>query len=251
MKYNLSRIFASVRHGLRVEILNEIDSTNSEMKRRIKKDPHDCPDVLVALCQTAGRGRMGKSFFSPTDSGIYATLRASLAEANDIVYVTTKTAVAVCKAVRAITGRNAMIKWVNDIYIDGKKVCGILCERLSGGTEDNAEIIIGIGVNMTAVSYPKDIPNPGALGCDDFDGMLSEIVNNVYHYIYERDNFSYIEEYREMSCVLGKNIIFFQDGVSFSGKAQSIDSSGYLTVSDSDGREYVLKSGEISLRLKD
>ena len=111
--------------------LEEVDSTNLEAKRRILAGSLEA-SLVVADRQSAGRGRMGRSFYSPRGSGVYCTLAL---EANmpmeRAVSLTGAAAVAVMRAIRRLTGVQTSIKWVNDLYLDEKKVCGILAESLS------------------------------------------------------------------------------------------------------------------------
>ena len=115
--------------------------------------PQSASDCIVILAdrQTAGRGRRGKSFFSP-DGGIYLSI--ILRERENLPY-TVCAASAVCRVLRSY-GVDAKIKWVNDVYIDGKKVCGILCERVCDTQHGNA-IIVGIGINHSVAEFPEEI----------------------------------------------------------------------------------------------
>ena len=127
------------------------DSTNQRAKEYIKTHEFDRM-LFVANEQTAGRGRLGKSFFSPKDTGIYMSFAfKSDRPLCDIVHITTASAVAVARAIEEHTTYRTAIKWVNDIYINDKKVCGILCESTGG------YIIIGVGVNVTTSDFPDDI----------------------------------------------------------------------------------------------
>ena len=137
-----------------IHVFKTVDSTNLVAKKMaLEQAPHGT--VVLAEEQTAGRGRMGRSFHSPAGSGIYMSfiLRPNLTS-NDAVLITTAASVAVARAIEEVTHIHTGIKWVNDVYMNGKKICGILTEALtdfeSGGIES---IILGIGINFsTAVS---------------------------------------------------------------------------------------------------
>ena len=131
----------------KVEILSTVDSTNLECKRRIREG-RELPDLLVANEQTAGRGRLGREFESPEDSGIYMSLHLlPCLQAEDMVLITSAAAVAVCRAIRAVTGDEPVIKWVNDIFLHDKKICGILAEAITG-SDGRIHVVLGIGINV-------------------------------------------------------------------------------------------------------
>ena len=134
-----------------IEHIKSVTSTNDIVKE-LAKDGNDEGYVLIADSQTQGKGRLSRSFYSPDNSGIYMSilLRPKL-QAKDFPLITTCCAVAVAKAIEKVCKIDAKIKWVNDIYISGKKVCGILVE--SGISNDSSFAVVGIGVN---VSVPKD-----------------------------------------------------------------------------------------------
>ena len=129
-----------------------IDSTNDEAKRLIKSGTTP-PFLVAANEQTHGRGRQGKSFYSPADTGIYMSLVLSFSDGESISKITVIASVAVCKAIEKLTGLKPEIKWVNDVYLNGKKICGILCESVIGGT-DLTPVIIGVGLNLSTTDFP-------------------------------------------------------------------------------------------------
>ena len=142
----------------RVLVERAVDSTNDELKRRAAAG---CPTgtVLVAERQTGGKGRLGRSFYSPPRGGLYMSLllRPAL-PASECMAVTACTAVAVAVAAEQICGRRAEIKWVNDIMMDGKKLCGILTEgALSAETGLFDYLVVGIGVNVASAGFPEEL----------------------------------------------------------------------------------------------
>ena len=135
-----------------------IDSTNNEAKRLINEGKIAEPTCLSAKEQTAGRGRQGKSFFSP-DTGLYMTVVFPVnCPISSQVTMTTRTACAVADAIEECTGKDVGIKWVNDIYTDGKKCCGILCEAVNDYEQGRMKfIVIGIGINVYTKEWPDDL----------------------------------------------------------------------------------------------
>ena len=250
MLYTLDEIKTALNRNLKLEILNVIDSTSSELRRRLSVSPVTAPDVLLAYGQTAGRGRQGKSFFSPSDAGIYMTLHFRAQNPAALVHLTAKAAVCVCKAIRSVTRIDAKIKWVNDIYFRDKKICGILCENIYAMSNGCSDILVGIGINMKAVPFPKDLHNaafiPKAEGLSA--KLVAEILNRIYPSFEDLSDTTFLDDYRKLSCVLGREIFYTMNGATKSAIATSIDQNGFLYVKHSDGSVQCLNSGEISLK---
>ena len=220
--------------------LREIDSTNSEAKRRAVAG-EKLPMLVVSDSQTAGRGRLGRSFFSPDGTGLYMSL-AYKAEGDmtEAVKITSAAAVAVCLAIEELSDLKPMIKWVNDVYIDKRKVCGILTEATKAG--DDTVIVLGIGVNCTTEIFPEEIRNiAGSIGVLDKNALCERIISHVIRFI-SGDEF--ISDYRSRSIVLGKEISYTANGVTTRGVAAEISDSGALILSDGT----ILNSGEITVR---
>ncbi len=233
-----------------------IDSTNSEA-RRYAEQTGNGNVLFLADRQSAGRGRTGKSFYSPQGTGLYLTLLIDVTDDSpaSVVALTSAAAVAVAEACDGVCGTRCGIKWVNDLYIDGKKVCGILAESFAA--RGRRFVAIGVGINLSTDSFPTDIADiAGALtntASDDARrGLALAVCAGVFD-IYNKlriGDFSYMRRYRERSLVLGKEIKFWQNGVESSGMCVSIKDSGALEVQLPDGHKALLASGEISLRVK-
>lgn len=230
-----------------VYVLETVDSTSSECRRRLAGGEGRC--LVLARQQTGGRGRNGKSFFSPPDTGLYmsAALRLDMSHV-DAVGITTYAAVCVAGAIRDVTGLDCGVKWVNDVYYQGKKVCGILTEAVSSFEDDRAlSAIVGIGVNLHPSAVPEGLENiVGFLDCGAVKNRLAaEIINRLMRY--DPGDRGYLEEYRELSVVLSRRISYVSGGVTHSGTAVDIDGSGGLVVDTDDAGRVTLSSGEISL----
>ncbi len=232
---------------------DSVDSTNSEAKRQAAAGlVQDA--FFVANSQSGGRGRRGRSFFSPPGSGLYMSLllhpRAGMA---DVVTMTTRAAVAAARAIEQVCGISTGIKWVNDLYLNGKKVCGILCEAVgdmeSAGTEC---VVVGVGINIHDFEKPAEIAAvAGALEPEKrcrcalagaFAAQMLSLCDRL-------GDMSYLSEYRERSIVVGREITFTSDSKQCSAQALAIDDAGGLLVRLVDGSERTLRSGEISVRL--
>ncbi len=244
--YDLESRFSS----LRVRVFDEIDSTNAEAKRMVADGFAGERALLVAYAQSAGRGRMGRSFYSPADTGAYFSVlcrvRTELCEA---VTVTSAAAVAVMRAVRRLTGLQAEIKWVNDLYLHEKKICGILTE--STGVGDERFQIVGIGINLHTDQFPPELQSiAGSIGCAELarDALICAVYEELEPYLNDPFDRSWLNDYRVYSCVLGRPVQWLCDGVQACGFAEAIDDSGALLVRDETGKTVRLFSGEISVR---
>ena len=226
-----------------------IDSTNTQAKRLLNADFRG-NILVVADEQTAGRGRQGKQFYSPSRTGIYMTMVVHpCRKLQDAISVTTAAGVAVCRAIEELTDKHPQIKWVNDVYIDGKKVCGILTEAVVGMESGVAEsMIIGIGTNMRTEAFPADVENAASLNADvSRADLIASIADHLWE-ILDDGYDSFIDYYRSHSMLLGKPINFMQDGRVTPATAVAIDETGGLVVRLEDGSETTLRSGEITVR---
>lgn len=198
---------------------------------------------------------MGRSFFSPSGTGIYMSLAVDVTdcEVSSVTRMTSAAAVAVCRAIGKTVGIEPLIKWVNDLYLDGKKVCGILAESFF--SDDRRIAVIGVGINLSTENFPEEIRNiAGSLG--KYGGVRKELTVFVACELFDilsavrLGDTSYMDEYRRRSCVLGKAVYFTADGVTRTGVAVAVENDGGLRVVLDDGSERVLSGGEISLRLR-
>ena len=233
---------------IRVLHYDVIDSTNLEAKRKIKSGAK-LPFVIVADTQTAGKGRMGRKFFSPSKTGLYMSfVYEPKTSIQDSVTVTSAAAVAVVRAIEELTDLKPKIKWVNDIYIDNKKVSGILTEAVTG---EKTTIIIGIGVNITTDDFPDEIQDVATSLKQSVDKniLLECIVKHLVELINGLPQRTFLPEYKEKSIVIGKEVYFIKDGISKEGMAVDINQDGALIVETAKGFE-TLSTGEITLRVK-
>lgn len=165
------------------------------------------------------------------------------------VTATTAAAVAVCKAIEKTTDLKPKIKWVNDVYLNGKKVCGILTEATTdfeSGTVDS--VIIGIGINISTTKFPSDVQGAGCLDVDvNRSALIAQTVNELMK-IAGGDYASFIDYYRSHSMVIGEKIKFIQNGEANLATATAIDEKGGLEVELENGEKTVLRSGEITVR---
>jgi BirA family biotin operon repressor/biotin-[acetyl-CoA-carboxylase] ligase len=234
-----------------VVVRETVGSTNDEAKKLLSQNGGG-NFLVLAEEQTSGRGRQGKQFFSPKSTGLYMTLAMSRKiPLSDAVGITSYAAVCVAKAINNVTGREALIKWVNDVFLDGKKICGILTEAVSDFESGMVSaFVIGVGINLRPADVPENLRNiVGFLDCrENVKNTLAAAVANLLLY-YKPGNSDYIEDYKKLSFVLGKNITYTLNGETKIGEAVDIDKSGGLVVKSAAGTLETLKSGEISVRV--
>lgn len=242
--------------GLAVTALENTDSTNTCV-RRLAEDGAPEGTVVVAAAQTAGRGRSGKSFLSPAGTGLYMSvlLRPQLAM-GDALLITTAAAVAVAHAVERVAAVTAQIKWVNDVYVDGKKVCGILTEGAldleNGGLR---YAILGIGINICppAGGFPPELaPIAGALtetGGEALRAPLAAAVLDEFFALYPHlTEKPFYDDYVSRSLLTGRQIEVLRGGMHLPAMALGIDRDLHLRVRYADGSEENLVAGEVSTR---
>ena len=244
-----SRIAAEMKHDIKVFYYPEVDSTNTQAKRLIDGGENDT-FLVTADRQTAGRGRQGKSFYSPARTGIYMTLAVHPnTRLKNAVTATTAAAVAVCRAIERLTEVKPRIKWVNDVYCRNRKICGILTEAITDFELGIVtSIVVGIGININTASFPEDVENAGALNANVKRAELIGAVADELLNIIFGDYSDFIDYYRSHSMILGKNINYIEKGRVTPAVAVEIDETGGLVVKNADGEIKTLRSGEISIR---
>ncbi len=253
---------AGIRQYLRTRILGSrimyypiTDSTNIRLKLAAQEQ---APAGLVAVAeeQTAGRGRFSRNFYSPRGNGVYMSvlLRPDF-DAEQAALLTSAAAVCVSRAIEALTGCEVGIKWVNDLYVDGKKVCGILTEAAMEFESRRMEYaVVGIGVNMTAQDLPAELQEivggiDGHGGRPERNRLIAEILNQLEEMLEGFTAEKFLPEYRRRSIVLGRRISVLQGGTAEPGTALEIDEDARLVVRMDSGEVRHLNSGEISCRL--
>ncbi len=221
-----------------------INSTSTYARENASTLP--LPSLIIADSQTAGRGRRGNSFYSPDKTGLYMTLLFDAA--NPIPLITPAAAVAVCNVIEKKFGINPKIKWVNDVFIDGKKFCGILSECFTANRK--TLIALGIGINLTTTDFPENLPNAGSLGIDcNKEKFATEISDFILDYVKNPDKEDIIKQYRNRLFIIGRQIEFFENNVRYSATVKDINSQCNLIVELPDKSEKTLSSGEISIIL--
>lgn len=224
-------------------LLESVPSTNTYAKEHI--DSLTFPSLIIAKGQTAGRGRQGKSFFSPENSGLYMTLVFPAPQKCDLL--TPAAAVAVCNSLEK-HGVIPKIKWVNDIFVNDLKTCGILTECFTN--QNNSFIALGIGINLTTSKFPDNLKIAGSAGieCDKI-ALAREISESILDYSENLNDKYILREYRKRLFVIGKQIFYSKNNQKYSAYVKDINEQCNLIVERTDGYTDTLSSGEISIKL--
>ena len=234
-----------------------LPSTNQEAKRMALERAEQGSAVLAEE-QSAGRGRLGRSFFSPRGNGLYmSVILRPKADVSNAVLITTAAAVGVCRAIDTVTGRHPQIKWVNDLYLNEKKICGILTEAVTNFETGVIEsVVVGIGINFkgSQSTLPEELRHKaGFLYTDEppattRNHLAAEIINQLCILCDTLELRSFLPEYRMRSMIIGEQIRFLRNQVWSEALAVDIDDNGGLIIALSDNKRETLSSGEVSVR---
>lgn len=235
----------------------KVTSTN-DIAKKLALNGAKHGTIVISEEQTNGKGRLGRSFYSPANTGIYMSIILKLSLTTmDSVLITTSSAVAICDAIEKLTGINCQIKWINDIYLNGKKIAGILAETSNNFESKTIDyLILGIGLNFTQPKndFPEELRKIASSLFEHNNSTINrnllcaEIANNILNMISKIENYDFISEYKKRSIVLNQDIIYTSKGISLIGKAIDIANDGSLIVKNSDGSTKILNSGDITIR---
>jgi len=242
-----------------VEVLKSVTSTNTLLR---EKATEGAPEgyLLAAEMQTAGKGRRGRNFHSPAGHGVYFSLLLKPgSKTNEAPLLTSAAAVAAAQAIEEVIGVSVGIKWVNDLFSDGKKVCGILTEAvfdMESGLIDSAVVGIGINITKPETGYPEEIADIATALTDEnatVDSrrcrLIATTINNFWEFYQNLGKREFLSEYRKRSIILGKDIKVISADVETPARALEIDDDCGLVVRYESGEIKTLSSGEISIRL--
>ena len=203
----------------------------------------DQPVIVVADQQTRGKGSHGRSFYSPGETGFYMSF--TVPNANSSIQMTLAAGVATVQAIEETFQKEVRIKWVNDLIYNGKKVSGILCERMADGT-----VIVGIGINMMSPKggFPADIADT-ATALDANPNCINYLAASIYLHYLEllHNNSDILPAYKKMCITLGRTVQFTSDGTEQVGLAYDVEEDGSLIIIQG-GKKKKYSSGDISVR---
>lgn len=232
------------------EKLETVGSTNDYIKELVKQGKCE-PIIVISNAQTKGRGTKNRSFISEK-GGLYLSILLPPCVTD---FITPMTAVAVSDTVEQLTDKDPQIKWVNDVYLSGKKLAGILCETVFSRAGENPYVIVGIGINLFKPENDfsdeiKDI----AISLFEFeDAFIKEkfidtLIQNFLYYFNSLSEKSFFEKYRAKNFILGKTVTVIANNTNTDAVASSIDDDCRLIVKFPDGSQKALNSGDVILK---
>lgn len=259
----LYRALGHSAHRVSVTLFDSVDSTNNIAKAHANEDT---PALYIARAQTGGRGRLGRSFHSPARTGLYMTVAYTTDRPlTEAVRITAAAAVAAVSAIEALTDKRPAVKWVNDIYLDGCKIGGILTEAVTRG-DGSHRMIVGLGINLTTTDFPEGLRAPAAslfapgnkdaIPGDFPDILAGEIARRLLELADPNATGEFphgawgeacLDFYRRRLLYVGETVVCTRGSESFTGIVRGVDGDYSLLV-ESESRLLTLSSGEISVR---
>lgn len=241
-----------LRHKIDLTVLEQTDTTN-RVCIALANDGAANGTSVIADMQTGGKGRRGKSFYSPAGKGVYLSMVIKPSfDMSKSVLITVAASVAVAQSIETVCGITPEIKWVNDVYVGDKKVCGILCEAVtdfeSGGI---STIVPGIGINCRPMELPDELKDIVGYVPGDYsrNRLAAEVIDRMIEITDTIEDRGFIEYYRAHSMIIGKEITVIRAGRDpEDAVALGIDDDGGLIVRYGSGIEETLNSGEVSIR---
>ena len=238
-----------------LQVHESLDSTNTHAKE-LARQGAAAGTVIIAQTQSAGRGRLGRSFHSPADTGLYFSLILRPdCKPEQLMHLTCAAAVAACDAVERACGLRPGIKWINDLTLEGKKLGGILTELSFGGDGRVSSAVIGIGINVKKESFPREL-QPIACSLADFAPQpeLSALAAELMLSLEEMsrcllsDRAGLMDRYRKDCITTGRQVRIIGADSIRTGLAEAIQDDGSLQVLFDDGQRKTVNSGEVSVR---
>ena len=262
---NRGEILRHIALPCELRVFDTIDSTNTYAKNRYADAAHGSLPLCVAAGeQTAGRGRLGRSFHSPGGSGIYLSAAVKkVIDPADVPLYTMGAAVQAARAVETVTGASPLIKWVNDLYLNGLKICGILTEAvtpgsLPGSSASPSLLVIGVGINCFSCELPEELCGiAGAVsdepGSFSVNALAGTVLDGLLRLIADPDPASFMDEYRRRCFITGADVSLsrFDGTPPVKAHVLGVADDGALIVryleGPLSGREARVSSGEVTL----
>lgn len=256
---SIKNCLSKANASLNIIVEKSVTSTNTILKNMAANGAPE-GTVLVAEMQTNGKGRLGRCFHSPANTGLYFSilLRPQIS-AQEALFLTTSAAVAVAKGIEDISNSKAHIKWVNDIYIHDRKVCGILTEgSVNPDTRMLDYAIVGIGINVFPPKevFPADIENIAGSIFDNTENssnnksrLIARTLDYFMAYYQSLEEKSFFEEYKKRSFLIGRKIYVVDKQNYIPATALDITDNCHLVVRFEDGTLKELSSGEVSIKI--
>lgn len=251
----IKRKIGALSKDLPIIVYKTTDSTNTQAK--LSADSGQYKDaVFVASAQTAGRGRLGRSFISEGGKGLYLSILLGDPFAPDFaVSLTTYMAVIAARCIEKLSGTNPQIKWVNDIYLGGKKLAGILTE---GKADESGEAlsyaVVGIGINLLKQEFDSEVKSIATTLEDecgkkvDVNTLAAMIVKEFFENIPLAGTTEIAKEYKSRSFLIGERVNVIKPTETYEALVTDITDKCELVLKLDDGKTEILSTGEVSVR---
>lgn len=238
-----------------IQIYEELPSTNQKLKELADKGAKE-GTVVLAECQKEGKGQKGRAFYSPPKTGLYMSilLRPCMEQSKAMLF-TAAAAAAAALSIEEVVGVKTQIKWVNDILIEGKKVCGILTEgsmSMESGEMDCLVVGVGINVYKPKEEFPWELKDTASAICKEAGQnvrniLAAKVLERFWRYYQDLDEKKFYEDYKERLVVLGKEILICKKDGQMRAKAVNLDDTCGLVVEREDGIKETLRGGEVRI----
>ena len=253
-KNRIESLLGDLSNKLSIFVYNSTDSTNTRAKEAALGESVQYA-VFMANGQTAGRGRMGRSFVSDENKGLYLSILVKDgSEVRNALRVTTYMAVIASRAIEAHANINTGIKWVNDIYCNGKKLAGILTEGQMNPSGRMDYYVCGIGINLMKQSFPEEIKDIATTVEDecgkrvDVNELAGTIITEFFSGLNKLTDKSVTDEYISRSILLDKDVTVIKPTEEYFATVTGITDRCELILRLRSGEEEILSSGEVSIR---
>ncbi len=252
-KLSKKEVIKNLDVDVRVNILDKEDGSTNTTARKLFL-AGGSPVLVATTWQVGGRGTRGRSFYGCEGGGLYMSLALKPGFPKGYLSLATPlVAVVVANAINEVCNAQTRIKWVNDITVSDKKLCGILCESVLGEQDEPQALIVGVGINLVSENLAEDIKDIAcALDdiCDECDvsRLCAEIVNKIFYNFERIETKDFLESYRALSSLVGRRVKFQVGDITLRGIADRIDDEARLVVLGDDGIYHTLECGDVSVR---
>lgn len=248
---NAALIQSNLTMPTQIETFTTIDSTNTYLKSFLTNHSLKSPMAVIAEQQTNGYGRFKRNYYSPAHGGLYLSLCIPLTQTLQPSLLTTSVAVGVLHILQQFfPEQNFSVKWVNDIYANGKKIVGILTEATTDlESLSPTDVVIGIGINLTTEHFPAELKDKAqAAGTKlpaDINLIAAKLINEIEVIAQDYQTGKYLTEYRQKLNLMNREVALQVGKKQITGVVQDVNDNGGIVIKMEDGSCQPFYSGEV------
>ena len=241
-----------ISNQLKIPVYFNSNSTSTQLdaKHGMEKQ-NPVPALYLASNQGAAKGRFERHFYTSPNGGIYMSIHLKPnCHYSELPPYTMMVAASIVKAIQRLTDIDTNIKWVNDIYLNNKKMAGVLTEAISSIESGRiTDVIIGVGLNFSISDFPKELATKATSLFQNEHPTITrnQLISEIWRLFLTIPTADLLKVYKEKSLVLDKQVTFEQAGKTYTGIAKEIGDKGQLLVITDDGQNKWLTAGEVSL----